>query len=246
MPFIAISYQVKPGHEDDIAEIFAEGNFTRADSPVLRGDDGAQAGRNLGTSLFIRHDMMARFVHFEGEMQRIGPHMSGQRGVKEAELKLGPYLATPRDTQTPDGFMHYFRNAMMTCILHRETQARPGPMVALRYTVAPDTEDKLRDAFEALHPDEESLGYPESGQPVVNETAFVKGAALVRMMQYDGTPADLVAYLDRGGHGKRAEEALAPYLDEPDARGGGYPAVFAARAMRCIQHLSIDRAPTGS
>lgn len=113
MPYAAITYRVKPGHEDAIADIFA--NFQRVDTPEFP-EDGAQAGRLLGTAVFVKDDLMVRVIHYEGDIGALARHMAGQRGVHLVEQQLAPYLAQQRDTSTPQGFAEYFRNATMRCV----------------------------------------------------------------------------------------------------------------------------------
>lgn len=114
MPYAAITYRVKPGREDEIAEIFA--NFQRVDTPEFHDDDGEQAGRLLGTAVFIKDDVMVRVIHYEGDFRAIARHMARQRGVHLIEEQLAHHLAQPRDTSTPQGFSEYFRNATMRCV----------------------------------------------------------------------------------------------------------------------------------
>jgi hypothetical protein len=114
MPYAAITYQVKPGHEDEIAEISA--GFQRVNTPVMTDAQGNEAGKLIGTAVFIKEDVMVRVIHYEGEFSAIARHMSGQRGVHILEEKLAPYLAKQRDTSTEEGFGKYFRDATMRCI----------------------------------------------------------------------------------------------------------------------------------
>jgi SchA/CurD like domain len=114
MPYAAITYRVKPGHEDEIADIFA--GFQRVNTPEFRDDAGDRAGRLLGTAVFIKDDVMVRIIHYEGDFSAIGRHMASQRGVHLIEEKLAPLLAEQRETTTEDGFQQYFRNATMRCI----------------------------------------------------------------------------------------------------------------------------------
>ncbi|MDM4718194.1 SchA/CurD-like domain-containing protein [Micromonospora sp. WMMA1363] len=127
MPYAAITYQVKQGHEEEIAEIFA--NFRRVDSPVLRDDDGSEVGELLGTAVFIQGELMVRVIHYRGDFAAIGRHMAKQQGVHLLEGKLAPYLAEQRDTKTTEGFQTYFRNATMRCIsqLSRDDYVAPQP-----------------------------------------------------------------------------------------------------------------------
>ncbi|GAA3041690.1 SchA/CurD-like domain-containing protein [Streptosporangium longisporum] len=124
MPYAAITYRVKPGHEDEIAEIFA--GFQRVDTPVFTGDDGAAAGRLLGTAVFVKDDVLVRVIHYEGEFAAIARHMAGQRGVHLIEERLAPYLQEQRDTGDEAGFSRYFRDAMMRCVSHLSVQTHPA------------------------------------------------------------------------------------------------------------------------
>ncbi|MEC3952007.1 SchA/CurD-like domain-containing protein [Nocardia sp. CDC153] len=114
MPFAAITYKVKPGNEDRIAEIFA--NFRRVNSPTLRDDSGVEVGKLLGTAVFIKDELMVRVIHYEGDFSAISGHMSAQQGVHALEKQLAPYLAEQRDTSNRDGFDTYFKNSTMRCI----------------------------------------------------------------------------------------------------------------------------------
>ncbi|GHH72122.1 SchA/CurD [Streptosporangium violaceochromogenes] len=114
MPYAAITYRVKPGHEDEIAEIFA--GFQRVGTPVLVDDEGREAGRLVGTAVFIKEDVMIRVIHYEGDLIHVARNMARHKGVHALEAKLAPYLAETRDTGTPEAFGQYFRNATMRCI----------------------------------------------------------------------------------------------------------------------------------
>jgi SAM-dependent methyltransferase len=120
MPYAAISYRVKRGHEDEIAEMFA--GFRRVDTPVL----GDGAGRLLGTAVFIADDVVVRVIHYEGDLADVARHMAGQKGVHLIEERLAPYLCRPRDTGTPEQFAAYFRDATMRCISQLSIVTHPG------------------------------------------------------------------------------------------------------------------------
>ncbi|APU14238.1 MULTISPECIES: SchA/CurD-like domain-containing protein [Actinoalloteichus] len=123
MPYAAITYKVQPGHEDEIAEIFAR--FQRVDTPEFQAEDGAPAGRLLGTAVFIKDEFMVRVIHYEGDFRAIARHMAGQKGVHLIEDQLAPYLAEQRDTSTAEGFGAYFKNASMRCISQLSVDTHP-------------------------------------------------------------------------------------------------------------------------
>ncbi|MZD07795.1 SchA/CurD [Streptomyces sp. SID5785] len=126
MPYAAITYRMKPGYEEEIAEIFA--GFQRVDTPDFSGDDGSAAGRLLGTGVFIKDDVLIRVIHYEGDFAAVGRHMAAQKGVHILEEKLAPYLAKPRetDTQSPEGFAAYFREATMRSIAQLTVDTHPA------------------------------------------------------------------------------------------------------------------------
>ncbi len=114
MPYAAIKYDVKPGHEKEITELFS--HFKRADTPVFRDENGNETGRLVGTAVFLTETAVVRFVHYEGELADVGKHMGQQRGVHILEEKLQPYLAKPRDTTSPEKFRAHFADSLLTCI----------------------------------------------------------------------------------------------------------------------------------
>ncbi|MEW2248522.1 MULTISPECIES: SchA/CurD-like domain-containing protein [unclassified Streptomyces] len=126
MPYAAITYRVKPGHEEEIAEIFA--NFQRVDTPDFTGDDGDAAGRLLGTGVFLKDDVLVRVIHYEGDFAAVGRHMARQKGVHILETKLAPYLLQQRttDTTSPEGFAAYFRDATMRTIAQLTVDSHPA------------------------------------------------------------------------------------------------------------------------
>ncbi len=114
MPYAAITYRVKPGHEEEIAELFAD--FQRVDDPVLADAEGTARGRLLGTAVFVKDDVLVRFIHYEGEFEDIARKMATQPGVHRIEQRLAGFLAQPRDTSTTAGFQSYFDRAVMRCV----------------------------------------------------------------------------------------------------------------------------------
>ncbi|WP_216215922.1 SchA/CurD-like domain-containing protein [Amycolatopsis aidingensis] len=124
MPYAAITYDVQPGYEDEIEQIFAD--FKRVSTPVIRNAEGEVTGRLLGSAVFIKDDIMVRVIHYEGSLVDVGRHMGQQQGVHELESKLAPYLAKKRDTKTPEAFQQHFRNSLMRSIAQLTPENYPG------------------------------------------------------------------------------------------------------------------------
>jgi len=112
MAYAAITYRVQPGHEAEINEIF--GGFQRADSPVLRDEQGNRPGCCSHRTVHQgrRDDPI---IHYDGRLEDVARHMP-RSGVHEAERRLAPYLAESRDTETPEGFITHFDAATMHCV----------------------------------------------------------------------------------------------------------------------------------
>jgi hypothetical protein len=111
MPYAAITYRVKPGHEDEIAAIFD--GFQRVDTPTLPGE---QAG----------DDILVRVIHYDGDFAAVGRHMAAQKGVHLLEQQLAPYLAEQRDTRSTEDFGAYFRDATMRSIAQLTVDTHPA------------------------------------------------------------------------------------------------------------------------
>lgn len=114
MPFAAITYDIKPGFDNEIAEIFA--NFRRVGSSKIEAEQGEPESRILATAVFIRDATMVRVIEYEGDVDAIARHMATQPGVREVEEKLAPYIAKPRETDTVEGFLGVFNRSLLRCI----------------------------------------------------------------------------------------------------------------------------------
>lgn len=114
MPYTAITYDILPGHEDELAEIF--GVFRRVGTSAVPGPDGATAGTILATALFIRDDLMVRVVEYDGDIEAVARFMAAQPGIQEVERRLKPFLRSPRDTDSVEGFVATFLGSRLRCI----------------------------------------------------------------------------------------------------------------------------------
>ncbi|WP_116198869.1 SchA/CurD-like domain-containing protein [Amycolatopsis circi] len=114
MPYAAITYDIKGGHEDEVVEVF--NGFQRPKSSFVPGGDGEAAGRILATAVFIRDSTLVRFIEYEGDLEAVARFMAGQPGVREVEKKLAPYLNNPRDTSTEEGFLRTFRASLLRSV----------------------------------------------------------------------------------------------------------------------------------
>ena len=114
MPYTAITYDIKAGHEDEVVEVFS--NFNRPKTNLVADGEGKPAGRILATAVFIRDSTLVRFIEYEGDLDAVARFMAGQPGVQDVERKLAPYLNKQRDTSTVDGFLRTFNASQLRCV----------------------------------------------------------------------------------------------------------------------------------
>ncbi|MEV4758545.1 SchA/CurD-like domain-containing protein [Micromonospora sp. NPDC049559] len=111
----ALYYPLKPGSEEKVKELFRLG--ARPPS-VIRGEDGSEVGRLLGTMVFVGRELAVRVIEIEGPLGLVAAHMSRQEGVKAFERELAEHLAIPR-AESPQAAREFFRNAAMECVVSR-------------------------------------------------------------------------------------------------------------------------------
>lgn len=114
--WLALHFELKPGSEDEVAELFA--NSGRPDHTV-RDEAGNQIGRLLRTLVFISQGRAVRVIEIEGDMMQVSRHMSQQQEVQELEEKLNQHLVMARDMTNPASAAAFFAQAGMRCVLHR-------------------------------------------------------------------------------------------------------------------------------
>lgn len=236
MTFAAISYDIRPGFDEEVAEIFSPANFKRASSPVIRNGARKVVGHIIGTGLFLRGDAMARIIQYDGELDDVARHMAAQAGVHEAERAIAPYLRTPRDTQTEAGFMAHFRRSTMTCLARRVYTDRPlTGIAAIVDRVAPGAAPAIREILAGAWPEVTGARGGESHATL----AFLAGGTLIRALIYRGDLDDVLdAIADAGG--AETERRLAPLvMADAGQPAATFRAAFHAKEMRCISCLSI-------
>ncbi|WP_131736986.1 SchA/CurD-like domain-containing protein [Actinomadura roseirufa] len=123
MPYAAITYRIKPGSDDALAELFE--SFQRVDTPALENESGESVGRLLGTAVFVKDEFMVRVIHYEGDFVAIARHMARQSGVHNLEEKLAPFLTHRKPASSPEEFQENFRNALMRCVSQLSVETHP-------------------------------------------------------------------------------------------------------------------------
>ncbi|MCA6091933.1 SchA/CurD [Streptomyces sp. SCA3-4] len=112
--FAAVTWNVRPGTEEEVAEILRTGG--RPDSFDITRPDGSPAGRLLATAIFMRGNQIVRVVQYEGELEALMRHMATQPAVQKVEALLDPFLEKPRPTESREGFRQFFLDSSMRCL----------------------------------------------------------------------------------------------------------------------------------
>jgi hypothetical protein len=114
--FYALMWNVKPGAEQQVEEIFS--NYETPDHTV-RDADGNVAGKLLATQVFIKGNTVVRVMEVEGSLPAISAHLGKQPGIQKLEAQLDPLLEEPRDMSNPQGAAKFFMETAMKCIVSR-------------------------------------------------------------------------------------------------------------------------------
>jgi hypothetical protein len=111
MQRFAITFKVKPESVDAVRELLA--NY---EPPEWVTPDGTKL---LGTSIFMKDDVVVRVMDIEGSLPSVMAHLSKQPSIRALESELDKHLAVPRDLSTPEGAKAFFGRAMMQHVTTR-------------------------------------------------------------------------------------------------------------------------------
>jgi hypothetical protein len=111
-----LMYPLKPGSESDVRALLQD-----SPTPDLTVTDaaGASVGRVLGTVAFVGQEKAVRLTEVDGPADQVGANMAGQPAAREFQRRLQPYLAVPRDLNSPEAMREFFQNATLRCVLSR-------------------------------------------------------------------------------------------------------------------------------
>ncbi|MGW1979468.1 SchA/CurD-like domain-containing protein [Streptomyces sp. NPDC001889] len=115
--FAAVTWTVRPGTEERVAELFA--GYRRPESFAITDTGGNTTGKLLATAVFLKENRVVRVIEYEGALPDVMRHMAGQPTVRELEQKLAEFVEHPRDTSSPTGFRDFFIANSMRCLVAR-------------------------------------------------------------------------------------------------------------------------------
>jgi heme-degrading monooxygenase HmoA len=198
----AITFTVKPGSEQAVAEILS--GYTSPQADVAGG------GRLRRTSLYMHGNRVVRAVEVEGELVRALRHVAAQREVREVEEAINPYLEQDRDLRDPRSARDFFARAALPAVHHVGSRGAGGQFErhAFFYPVKPDCGQAVAKMLGQL--DEKAVGNPDS--PVAHSTVFLRGDTVVRVVDLRH-PLEEVAQAAVGSTEPRKLAALSKLLE---------------------------------
>ncbi|MEU7099359.1 SchA/CurD-like domain-containing protein [Streptomyces longwoodensis] len=223
----ALTFTVKPGSEDKVAEILA--GYA---SPEPRVDDTTRLCR---TSLFLHGNRVVRAIEVRGDLLAALRHVARQPEVRAVEEAINPYLEQDRDLDDPQSARVFFTRAALPAV-HHVTVEQEDPTAqrhALFYPARPECGMRL--AEELARHDEAAADDPRS--PVLGSTIFQRDDVVVRLLDVRFGLDDEGLGRCLGLSGAAQVKELTTLLDGPDAVGvqdDDLPRIVELARMRAV------------
>jgi heme-degrading monooxygenase HmoA len=168
----ALTFTVKPGSEDKVAEILAG-----YDSPESRVDDTTRLCR---TSLFMHGNRVVRAIEVRGDLLAALRHVARQPEIRAVEEQINPYLEQERDFTDEESVRVFFTRAALPAVHHVTTGQDdvPAERQALYYPARPGMGMKLA---ELLAREAERAADDPAG-PVLRSTVYERNDVVVRLL----------------------------------------------------------------
>jgi hypothetical protein len=112
----AMMWTVRPGTEEEVIKLFED--YGRPEHEI-KDADGNVKGKLLGTTVYMKDNVIVRAIEFEGSIIDVAPHMGRQPAVRDLEEKLDAYIEKPRDMSTPEGARTFFLETAMRTVIAR-------------------------------------------------------------------------------------------------------------------------------
>lgn len=116
--YYALMWDIKPGSEDAVRELFA--SYGRPDH-TIRDEDGNEVGTLLSTLVFMKDNHVIRVVETTDgvPLPVLARHMGRQPAIRELEDALDEHVAEPRDMSTTEGAREFFIKSIMEVLAAR-------------------------------------------------------------------------------------------------------------------------------
>ncbi|MGW1379326.1 SchA/CurD-like domain-containing protein [Streptomyces sp. NPDC002446] len=205
----ALTFTVKPGSEDKVAEILA--GYT---SPEARVDDTTRLRR---TSLFMHGNRVVRAVEVQGDLVAALRHISRQPEVRAVEEAINPYLEQDRDLSDPNSARVFFTRAALPAVHHVAAHGERSEGVS-RHALLYPAKEGCGMALARMLARQDEQAADDQACPIAGSTIFQRDDIVVRLIDLT-LPIDSDPMLSLGVRGPRKTAVLRRLLDT-EAAGG--------------------------
>ncbi|MGW0748424.1 SchA/CurD-like domain-containing protein [Streptomyces sp. NPDC002587] len=199
----ALTFTVKPGSEDVVAELLA--GYC---SPQAEVDERTRLRR---TSVFMHGNRVVRAVEVEGDLLVALRHVAGQPEVAALEAALNPYLEQDRDLSDPGSARMFFTRAALPTV-HHVSSGGPEPEDIRRRALFYPAKDGCGMALARLLAGQDEAAVGDAASPIVASTVFQRDDFVVRLLDMHGK-LDARPALALGVEGDHKAAVLARLLD---------------------------------
>jgi heme-degrading monooxygenase HmoA len=219
----ALTFTVKPGSEDKVAEILA--GYA---SPEPQVDDTTRLCR---TSLYMHGNRVVRAIEVRGDLLTALRHVARQPEVRAVEEAINPYLEQDRDLDDQESARVFFTRAALPAV-HHVTQAQEIPE-AQRHALYYPAREGLGMRLAEVLAEQDALSAKDPRSPILRSTVFQRDDVVVRLIDMRGAleAADPVVALGLPDPSQAAE--LTTLLDA-DARSGDPARLLESARMALI------------
>lgn len=203
----ALTFNVKPGSEQTVADILA--GYT---SPASQVDETTRLVR---TSLFMRGNEVVRSVEVMGDLVAALRHVAAQPEVRAVEEAINPYLEQARDLNDPLAARDFFMRAALPAVHHHARAGKPSKKAEperFAYTYPARSGCGATIAEFLARQDRAAMDDPKS--PLVRSTVFQREDRVVRMVDMT-VPATTDPATALGVMSPRAGAVLARLVRTP-------------------------------
>ncbi|WP_055590958.1 SchA/CurD-like domain-containing protein, partial [Streptacidiphilus griseoplanus] len=170
----AITFTVKPGSEEAVAEILA--GYT---SPRARVDEHT---RLLRTSLYMHGNRVVRAVEVEGDLGAALRHVAQQPEVRAVEEAINPHLEEARDFADPGSVQSFFARAALPAVHHCEAAGAVGSGDLRRRALIYPVRRGCAQVAAKLLAGHDEQAVQDPANPLVRATVFQREDILVRVV----------------------------------------------------------------
>ncbi|OPG04952.1 protein in whiE locus [Streptomyces sp. GKU 895] len=172
----ALTFTVKPGSEDAVAEILA--GYA---SPESRVDDTTQLCR---TSLFMHGNRVVRAIEVRGDLLAALRHVAKQPEVRAVEEAINPYLEQDRDLDDPEAARLFFTRAALPAVHHVTSgqDSADAERQALYYPAREGCGMRLAELLAR----QDAVASDDPRTPLLRSTIFQRDDVVVRLVDVRG------------------------------------------------------------